>query len=365
MKTGRQNITSICVLISLVMAGCVNSKREAGDTGRPPSPAASAASTPAASTPRPGSLVLVPVPSPTAGRQTAPLAAPGVLKIGASGTELTLSPGGPPAGRLRPGVQVPFSAVSNGLAKVVTPCELTRWIPLASATALPRPQVVLDPGHGGKETGATGPSGLAEKTINLAIASKAAELLGARGIETMITRTDDYRATLGFRTALASAARPDLMISIHHNADPDGKTDRPGSETYYQIGAPASKRLAGLMYEEAIRVLTPLKADWVGDTDAGAKWRPNSSGGDYYGILRLARRAGVTAILAEMAFVSNPSEEALLGKEETRDLEAEAVAQAVTRFLGSKDPGSGFTTPYPRSAPAGPGGGRTGCTDPS
>ena len=207
-------------------------------------------------------------------------------------------------------------------------------------------------------------SGLSEKTINTDLAIKATDLLAKEGITAAVTRIGDYRATLGFRTSFAAAAKPEALVSIHHNADPDGPMDRPGTETYYQIASAGSKRLAGLIYEETIRALSPLGAKWVGDTDAGAKWRPGRNGADYYGILRQARQANLTAVLAEMAFVSNPSEEALLAKEQTRRLEAGALAKAVTRYLRTKDPGSGYTTPYPRKEPAGPGGGRSGCTDP-
>ncbi|MGH2690504.1 MAG: N-acetylmuramoyl-L-alanine amidase, partial [Actinomycetota bacterium] len=104
---------------------------------------------------------------------------------------------------------------------------------------------------------------------------------------------------------------------------------------------------------------------WVGDTDAGAKWRLNSSGGDYYGILRRSGELKVTAVLAELAFVSNPSEEQLLARPDVQQAEGAAVARGILRFLRTPDPGSGFTTPYPRSAPAGPGGGSRGCVDPS
>ncbi|HEX2258374.1 MAG TPA: N-acetylmuramoyl-L-alanine amidase [Actinomycetota bacterium] len=294
-----------------------------------------------------------------------PFSAPGVLTTGPAGAGLAGGPGNRVIGRLRAGIPVPYTAIQSGWARILTPCEQTRWIRVDEGINAVRPLVILDPGHGGDEQGAVGPSGLTEKSVNLDVASKAAELLAAQGVPVVLTRTGDYRATLGFRVALAGAVRPDLLVSIHHNADPDGRMERPGSETYYQFRSQDSKRLAGLMFEEAIRALSTLPADWVGDTDAGAKWRLNSRGEDYYGLLRRARDAGVTSILAELAFVSNPSEEALLAREDTRRLEADAVARAVIRYLRSKDPGSGFTTPYPRTEPAGPGGGRGGCVDPS
>jgi hypothetical protein len=70
-------------------------------------------------------------------------------------------------------------------------------------------------------------------------------------------------------------------------------------------------------------------------------------------------------VLAELAFVSNASEEALLSRPEVQELEARAVARGIERYLRSQDPGSGFSTPYPRRQPAGPGGGSRGCVDPA
>lgn len=354
--------TVLAALIAVLAAGAC-SDPASGPGGPPQSPGASGrdiSPSPPASPP-----VLTVTPLPSAPPAPAPaVSGPGVATIGPDGADLAEAPAGRITGKLRAGVVVPVSAVQNGWAKILTPCELTKWLPVGSAVSSGRSEVVLDPGHGGNEPGATGPGGLAEKTVNLAVASRAAEILAGRGVTALLTRSDDYRATLNFRTELARAAHPAILVSVHHNAEPDGKMDRPGSETYYQIGSPASKRLAGLMYEEALRALSAFRADWVGDRDAGAKWRPNSRGGDYYGILRLAKEQGITAILAELAFISNPSEEALLATGETRNAEAQAVAQAAIRYLRSQDPGSGFTTPYPREQPAGPGGGRTGCSDP-
>ena len=110
---------------------------------------------------------------------------------------------------------------------------------------------------------------------------------------------------------------------------------------------------------------TPLQeATWVGNTDAGARWRVNDQGGDYYGILRLSDQHHLTASLAEMAFVSNPSEEVLLRRPDVRTAEAAAITRALVRFLTTRDPGSGFSIPHPRKEPAGGGGGREGCVDP-
>lgn len=222
--------------------------------------------------------------------------------------------------------------------------------------------MVLDPGHGGAESGATGPSGLAEKEVNLDVARRAAQALFAEGVDAVLTRDGDHCETLNYRVGFAARRSPELFVSIHHNADPDGPSDGPGSETYFQYRSAESKRLSGILYEEIAAALRPFAAEWVGDTDAGAKWRLNDRDGDYYGVLRLAGEQGMTASLVESAFISNPSEEALLRRDDVRQAEAEALARGILRYLRTSDPGSGFTTPYPRrSEPSTPG---TRCVDP-
>ncbi|HEX2063009.1 MAG TPA: N-acetylmuramoyl-L-alanine amidase [Acidimicrobiales bacterium] len=258
------------------------------------------------------------------------------------------------------GVVLPVRARVAGGYRVETPCGNTALV--RSGTPLGSAAVVLDPGHGGDEHGATGPGGLPEKTVNLAVANYARAALEEAGATVVLTRTGDYRMTLGARASVAHALRPRAFVSIHHNADPDGPRPGPGTETFRQVGSDESKRLSGLIYEEVIRTLAAYPVRWVADRDAGAKYRTNSRGGDYYGILRQSR--GVTAVLAELAFISNPAEEALLARADVQKAEGEAVARAVLRFVNTDDPGSGYTEPYPRSTPAGPGGGRAGCTDP-
>ncbi|HEV8115949.1 MAG TPA: N-acetylmuramoyl-L-alanine amidase, partial [Acidimicrobiales bacterium] len=102
---------------------------------------------------------------------------------------------------------------------------------------------------------------------------------------------------------------------------------------------------------------------WQADTDAGAKTRRNSRGEDYYGVLR--QSAGVPAVLTEALFLSNPDEAELLARPRVQRAEADALARAIARFLTTDDPGSGSVEAYPRSTPAGPGGGSTGCVDPA
>jgi N-acetylmuramoyl-L-alanine amidase len=223
--------------------------------------------------------------------------------------------------------------------------------------------VVLDPGHGGNESGAVGPSGLTEKEVNFDIAQDVKQQLEAEGATVVLTRTGDYNTTIKTRAEIAVALHPQVFLSIHHNAEPDGPSTVPGNETYYQIASPDSKRLAGILWEEITAAFTPYDVQWMADTDHGAKYRPGTSGGDYYGILR--RAAGTTTVLSEAAFISNPPEEHLLADPAFRHTEAVALTQGITRYLATNDAGSGFVTPYPRTEPAGGGGGPEGCVDPT
>jgi N-acetylmuramoyl-L-alanine amidase len=93
-------------------------------------------------------------------------------------------------------------------------------------------KIVLDPGHGGKDPGAIGVGGVAEKDIVLSVAKKlATKLKREMGIEVVLTRTDDRFLALEDRTAIANAEDADLFISLHMNASHNGEAR--GVETYY------------------------------------------------------------------------------------------------------------------------------------
>ena len=299
-------------------------------------------------------------------------AASGAFIAGPSGAAVASSPGGAVIRRIRAGVVMAVDATDRGWAHVVTPCENRLWVNMADGHIEKTADIVIDPGHGGPEPGAVGPGGLKEKDLNFAVAQMTLEALKAEGITVALARTGDYRQTLGSRVAVATAMDPKAFVSIHHNAAPDEHRASPGTETYYQTGKDvpadrkaASKRLAGLIYEEVFKALSAYQADWAADRDAGTKYRLGDSGNDYYGILRISAIGGVVGTLAELAFVSIPTEETLLQRDDVRRVEAAAVARGIVRFLRTDDPGSGFIEPYPRTEPAGGGGGSQGCVDPS
>jgi N-acetylmuramoyl-L-alanine amidase len=106
-------------------------------------------------------------------------------------------------------------------------------------------KIVLDPGHGGKDPGAIGVGGVAEKDLVLSIAKKlAVKLKREMGIEVTLTRKDDRYVPLEDRTATANAEDADLFVSLHMNASPN--LEARGLETYYldNTSDEASIRLA-------------------------------------------------------------------------------------------------------------------------
>lgn len=346
----RRSFAALLVAFALISAAC-----SSGDGGREASIQKASAEGETSTTEAP-TTTEAPAPTTTAAPPTTtappPPPPPQPVELASSGARAAISPSG---------VVVPIVGAQGADALVSTPCGVT--VPLRLGFPLKDVAVVLDAGHGGVEPGAVGPAGLSEKVLNLAVTKYAQAALEAAGHKVALTRTGDYRVTLKGRADIVKALQPKAFVSIHYNAEPDGPFGKPGAETYYQIASADSKRLAGLIYEEIVKAMSQYQVPWVADSDAGAKYRTNSKGGDYYGILRLT--SGVPATLAELGFVSNAPEEAKYLLPEVQKAAGEAVARGVIRYLTTADPGSGFTEPYPRQSPAGGGGGSTNCADPA
>jgi N-acetylmuramoyl-L-alanine amidase len=260
------------------------------------------------------------------------------------------------------GVVAPVLGIDGDRYVVRTPCANDATVS-AAATPIRSATVVLDTGHGGRETGAVGPNGLAEKTLNDEVTRIAREALEAAGIDVVQTRYLDHQMTLQTRAEIANALGARAFVSVHHNGGPDGVYDRPGTEMYHQVADPESRRLAGLLQEELFAFFSQFDGiAWHGNIDAGAKPRPRWDGGDYYGILR---RSEVPAVISEGLFLSSSMAEAeLLARPEVQVGNGETIARAIWRFLHTDDPGSGFVEPIPRHLGS-PGGGGPGtpCDD--
>ncbi|MEZ5168642.1 MAG: N-acetylmuramoyl-L-alanine amidase [Acidimicrobiales bacterium] len=243
-----------------------------------------------------------------------------------------------------------------------TPCG--RSAEIHSGELIATADVVLDPGHGGDETGAVGPAGTREADLNLALARRAAAALEADGLRVVLTRDDDVRLPIVTRAEIARALAPIAFVSLHHNGGTDAPSTRTGAEIYHQIASTESRRLGGLVYEEIRAVLDAHDVAWVALEDAGVMTRPDRSGRDYYGVLR--RSGDVTSVLAEFGYLTNPAEEALLTRADVQDELAQALRRAFERFTSTTDPGSGFSDdPFFRGFESSGTGRTTNCDDPA
>lgn len=336
----------LLILLAMVSAACSSGPQEAAKP-----PPAEPATTSTTSTTAAPETTTTEAPPPTPPPTTAP---PPPQTFSGPQPKAILTPAG---------ITAPVLGREGDALLVGTPCGNSASI--RSGTPIDG-VVVLDAGHGGGEPGAVGPNGLEERGLNLAVTGFARSHLEANGVRVVLTRTDQYRVTIAARAKIVTTIKPKAFVSIHFNAEPDGPWPGPGSETYYQTkgsAAAGSKRLSGLIHEESVRALSQYPdIAWVADTDAGAKYRTSSTGDDYYGILRSTQ--GTPASLAEIGFISNPPEAELYARSEVQKVLGEAVANAILRFLRTKDPGSGFVEPYPREVPAGGGGGKSNCQDP-
>lgn len=376
----------IAVTVStLALSACVS----APSTPRPPADTSSTAAAPETVAPV-GPVALAP-------RQPDS----GIAVVPPGGAPLSSAPGAEPFVLAHEGLVFAVRQTLGDWQEVMTGCDTFAWVPREAVDFEPTSQqdapgpgfdlttavIVLDPGHGGPNVGAQGPSGLDEGTVNREISLEVEQLLSSShdidwetgailpGDEypavgrVLLTRTEgppgaDFEAGLAFRALLATTAGADALISIHNNAAPEGPISEPGSEVFYSVRNRESKRLAGILYEELMRSLSRFDLAWMGNSDRGARYRLSRQGFvDYYGILR---RAEVPTVISEGAFISNPAEEAALRTPEFKRAYAGAIYRAVIRFLTTNDQGSGWSDPIPVTAPvAGRGDARPDCRVPA
>lgn len=142
--------------------------------------------------------------------------------------------------RTESGLVLPIVGGDDEAPEVLTPCARTQVE--VGDEIVAGAHVVLDPGHGGRETGAVGPNGIVEKELNLDVARRIARDLEALGATVVLTRTDDTRVTLRTRAEIARALRPLLFVSIHHNGGPTVPSDLPGTQVYHQVGVAEADR---------------------------------------------------------------------------------------------------------------------------
>lgn len=230
--------------------------------------------------------------------------------------------------------------------------------PVSQQVGAPRAlrRVAIDPGHGGTDDGAVGPTGLKEKDVTLDIAHRIAPLLAHElQIQALLTRDTDAYVPLEARTARANAFHADLFVSIHANASEDGLAR--GLTTYVLDGS-ASEPAAELEARENLARGTLPAA-----IDAAALFRalsPGELGARSRSFAELLQRGTLAslgerypdtkdlgvrnarffvlvgtdmpAVLMETAFVSNPEDEARLATADFRQKLADGVVNAIRAY---------------------------------
>jgi N-acetylmuramoyl-L-alanine amidase len=216
--------------------------------------------------------------------------------------------------------------------------------------------IAIDPGHGGRDTGAIGPNGLQEKDVVLDIGLKLRRLIQERlGIRVVMTRTEDVFVPLEERTAIANRAKADFFISIHVNAA--HRSQAQGFETYFLSREPSDSSARASAIRENLSVnlegLRPKEEDALRAIlwdMANTLYLKESSElaqillDELDKILKVDNRgvksapffvlmgAAMPSVLLEVAFISNPKEEKNLQAEAYKDRVAEALYAGIVRF---------------------------------
>ena len=187
--------------------------------------------------------------------------------------------------------------------------------------------ILLDPGHGGTDSGALGYDGaIYESQVNIANAVELKYELERRGATVYLTRYDDVKVSLEERKNMAMSLKPDLYISLHC----DGNENKAafGTTAYYY--KPMSQSLAQNIYNEMTKVYTSYI--YPGDYNKAAE----AQKGTRYNPFSVTRLEDCPSVLIETGYVTNYEECAILVKEETRKQIAVAIANGIENYIYSK-----------------------------
>jgi N-acetylmuramoyl-L-alanine amidase len=229
---------------------------------------------------------------------------------------------------------------------------------LTRALGLKIGRIVIDPGHGGHDTGTIGPTGLMEKDLCLDVALRLGKIIQQKlpGAEVIYTRSDDTFIPLEERTRIANEAKADLFISIHANASRD--TGARGIETYYLNlkGSPEAMEVAArenATSQEGIHNLQDVvkeiaRTEKIDESREFAEDIQDSLTKHIFRTTRTAKNRGVRkapfvvligadmpSILTEISFLSNPWDEKQLKNPVQRQRVAEGLYQGVASYLQS------------------------------
>ena len=215
--------------------------------------------------------------------------------------------------------------------------------------------VIIDPGHGGKDPGAIGPTGLRESEVTLGIALNLEKLLKGAGIPTYLTRSKDEFVYLEDRTKFANQKNGFVFVSIHANSVLKHRPSAEGIETFVlsskYIGA--SARDVADRENRASRAHPEVDTDLaliIADLEESANIKYSLDFAEIVqkklvNYLKLVNRgvkqapfvvlkgANMVSVLAEIAFISNPEEEKLLKNSEFRQKSAQGLFEAIKYYI--------------------------------
>lgn len=177
-------------------------------------------------------------------------------------------------------------------------------------------KVFIAVGHGGDDPGAVA-NGFREKDLNLEIAKACRDELVRHGVTVKMDRETDVELSMSETVNLCNAFNPALALDIHNNA---GGGD--GAEVFYTVGGGTGKTMAVNILDEIVK---------IGQNSRGAKTRKNSSGGDYYGFIRMTNPP---AVIVECAFVDNRTDMKIIDTASERVKMGQSIAKGVLKTLG-------------------------------
>ncbi|RCJ18418.1 N-acetylmuramoyl-L-alanine amidase [Nostoc minutum NIES-26] len=175
--------------------------------------------------------------------------------------------------------------------------------------------VIIDPGHGGKDSGAVGIGGVREKDIILPIGARVAQILQQNGVQVVMTRDSDYFVSLQGRVAMAERVNADVFVSIHANSLGLGRPDVSGLETYYYD---SGLNLARIVHKNILQSLNIR--------DRGVRRAR------FY----VLRKSSMPSILVETGYLTGREDVAKLKTSAYQNQMAQAIARGVLQYLGRK-----------------------------
>jgi N-acetylmuramoyl-L-alanine amidase len=200
-------------------------------------------------------------------------------------------------------------------------------------------RIVIDPGHGGKDTGkVNGPYKYNEKAATLDTAARLKILLEKQGFEVVFTRTKDVFVDLDDRPAVATSVKADLFISLHYNAGPAGDTSSDGIETYCLTPAGQKSTNAG----KAKSTTGAEPGNRFDGANMSLAWGIQrrllaGTGADDRGVRRarfaVLRTLSCPGVLIEGGFMSSRKEGAQIADAAYRQKIAEAVAAGIVDYV--------------------------------